>query len=123
MSIQSLDLVWIVVKDLKEAVQFYTEVVGMELKELHEGYGWAELSGHTGGARLGIAQENEKDSVRAGQNGVVTLSVKDLLLAKADLEKKGALMVGDVMEVPGMVKLQMVQDTSGNHFQLVQVLN
>ena len=123
MAIQSFDLAWIVVKDLQKSIQFYTEIVGMELKELHEEFGWAELSGSEGGARLGLSQENNKEVLSAGQNAVITLSVKNLLSAKAEMEKKGASMVGDIMEIPHVVKLQMVKDLSGNFFQLVEVLH
>ena len=123
MAIQSFDLAWIVVKDLQKSIQFYTEIVGMELKELHEEFGWAELSGSEGGARLGLSQENNKEVLSAGQNAVITLSVKNLLTAKAEMEKKGASMVGDIMEIPHVVKLQMVKDLSGNFFQLVEVLH
>lgn len=123
MPIKSFDLAWIVVKDLKQAVQFYTEVVGMKLNEFHEGFGWAELAGHEGGSRLGIAQESDKESIKAGQNAVITLSVKDLAKSVQALKEKGADLVGEVVEIPQMVKLQMVKDASGNYFQLVQILH
>lgn len=115
-----MHLAWIVVKDIKKAIKFYTETVGMKLLEFDERYGWAELSGQDNGARLGIAQKNDREKVQPGQNAIVTLSVENLEKAKADLVKKGAKMEGDIMEVPGIVKLQMVVDQDGNHFQLVE---
>ena len=122
MTIQSIDLAWIVVNDLKSAVKFYTEVVGLKLDELHEQFGWAELSGHDGGARLGIAQKNDQDPIQPGQNAVVTLKVADIKQAIANLSKKNVKMIGDVLEIPGQVKLQTAIDQDGNHFQLVEVL-
>jgi hypothetical protein len=38
------------------------------------------------------------------------------------LIKKQVKMLGEMMEVPGHVKLQMFQDSDGNHFQLAQML-
>ena len=50
MHIDSMDLAWIVVKDLKQAIQYYTETVGLKLMVYDEKFGWAELQGHNGGA-------------------------------------------------------------------------
>jgi predicted enzyme related to lactoylglutathione lyase len=121
MPAKSMDLAWIVVKDLKKAVKFYTDVIGLKLLELSEEFNWAELEGKEGGARLGIAQMDE-EGFEAGENAFLTFSVSDLLLAKTELEKKGAKFIGEVEEVPGHVRMLMVIDLDGNRFQLVQKL-
>jgi predicted enzyme related to lactoylglutathione lyase len=123
MEIKSMDLVWIVVNDLKKAVKFYTETVGFQLKELNEHYGWAELEGKHGGARLGIAQCQIKseDDVLPGQNAIMTFTVENLDTAKTKLSKQGAKLIGSVQEAPGQVKLQMVADADGNRFQLAEL--
>ena len=41
MRTNSIDLVWIVVKDFKNAVKFYTEVAGLKVVEMKEEWGWA----------------------------------------------------------------------------------
>lgn len=120
MNIKGIYLSWIVVKDIRSAIDFYTKVLGLKLKVFEEKYGWAELCGSEGGSTLGIAQQNDFDKIPAGQNAVVTLSVEDLIKAKEELIQKGAQMVGDIMEVPGHVKLQMVIDPDGNRMQLVE---
>ncbi len=123
MKTKSIDLVWISVKDLKKAVAFYTQVVGLELLEMSEEWGWAELEGHAGGARLGIAQYKENDSpIKPGQNGVVSYTVKNLEESIKGLKEEGAKLVGEVDEVPGHVKMQLVQDIDGNLFHLTEVL-
>lgn len=122
MRVDSIDLIWVVVKDLKTAIKFYTEVVGLKIVELNEQFGWAEMTGHDGGMRLGIAQQNDMDALPPGQNAIVTLSVADLVKAKADLSHKGVTMVGDILEIPGIVKMQMIVDKDGNQLQLVQTL-
>ena len=121
---KSLDLAWIVVKDFKKAIQFYTETVGLKLGNVDENYGWAELQGHNGGAYLGIAQEQSgKDGLKSGQNACVTFTVDNIEKAISDLKKKGAHCVGPLQEVPGHVKLQMVTDEDGNSFQIVEKLD
>ncbi len=124
MAAQTLGLAWIVVDDLKKAVAFYTEVIGLKLMEVHEAFGWAELEGTEGGARLGIAQQCLKDDEgnKAGQNAIITLTVANLEESLKRLIEKGANLVGEIQEVPGHVKMQTVRDLDNNRFQLVQVL-
>ncbi|MGC1878101.1 MAG: VOC family protein [Rhabdochlamydiaceae bacterium] len=124
MNLKSMNLAWIVVNDLKKAVKFYTETVGLKLNTLDEQFGWAELEGNDGGARIGIAQmkPNSEDGVEPGQNAILTFTVLNLEEAIADLLKKSAKLLGDIQVVPGHVKLQMVADVDGNRFQLVETI-
>ncbi len=122
MSAKSMNLAWIVVKDLKQAVKFYTEVVGLKLKDMHEQMGWAELEGVDGGARLGIAQAQQEPTVAAGSNAVVTFTVNDIEKVVETFLQKGAQCLGKIQEIPGHVKLQMVRDADGNCFQLAEML-
>ena len=122
MQVKEIGLCWIVVKDINEAVKFYTEVVGLKLMELHEDYGWAELEGYEGGSRLGIAQANPVDGMVPGQNAVVTFTVANIEKSKSEIERKGGKCEGDIIEVPGHVKMQTVMDADGNRFQLCQLL-
>lgn len=123
MQVKEIGLSWIVVKDIKAAVQYYTNVVGLKLMEFNEQYGWAELEGHEGGSRLGIAQENPQEKVSAGQNAVITFTVANLDKAKKEMIQKGARCEGDVLEVPGHVKMQTVMDRDGNRFQICELLH
>lgn len=121
METQGIFLTWIVVKDIQKAIKFYTEVVGLELKEYHEEFRWAEFSG-PGGSILGIGQEEEGCDVKAGANGVVTVAVKDLSKAIEHFKAKGAQLVGDVVEIPHHVKMQTFVDADGNTMQIVEKL-
>ena len=123
MQVKSIGLSWIVVKDVKAAIKYYTEIVGLKLMEFDEQYGWAELEGHEGGSRLGIAQENPHENIKAGQNAVITFTVKDLEKAKSEMIKKGAECEGEVLEIPGHVKMQTVIDRDGNRFQMCELLH
>jgi predicted enzyme related to lactoylglutathione lyase len=118
---QGIHLSWISVKNLQEAIQFYTEVVGLTVQEQSPEYGWAELSGPSG-CILGIAQDCDQSDVKPGSNAVVTVTVDDLDKACLLFKQKGAQLVGDVMEVPNHVKIQTFKDHDGNTLQLVQKL-
>ena len=121
MAIQEMGLVWIVVSQMEKAIDFYTKILGFTLNEHHPEYKWAELSSPDG-RRLGIAEENPQENVKAGSNAVITLSVADIDESKKDLSAKGLKFIGDIIEVPGHVKLQTFADSDGNTFQLAQKL-
>ena len=116
-----IKLSWIVVKDIKEAVKFYTEIAGFALQELSEEYKWAELTGPEG-SRLGIAQESEDNNIKAGSNTITAISVENIDEAISFFKEKEVKLVGDIMEVPGHVKIQTFLDVDGNTMQIVQVL-
>lgn len=122
---KSIGMVWIVVKDFKRAVKFYTEVAGLKLVEMNEEWGWAELEGHDGdGSRLGIAQQRAEveDPIQPGQNAVLTITVDNIEKAVKSLHQQGAQLIGPIEEVPGHVKMQMIRDTEGNYFQVVETI-
>ncbi len=123
MSVKEIGLSWIVVKDIKAAVRYYTEVVGLDLLEFNEQFRWAELQGRDGGAILGIAQESPQEQIKAGQNAVVTFTVDDIEKVKEEMVQKGAKAEGDILEVPGHVKMQTFIDAYGNRFQLCEVVH
>lgn len=122
MAIKNFGLAWIVVADLQKALDFYITTIGLKLNEHHPEFGWAELAGEDGGAILGIAQGNDKELIQPGQNAIVTLTVDNLAQSKAELTQKHVKWVGDVIEIPGHVKMQFFKDLDGNTFQLVETL-
>ena len=119
-----LDLAWITVTDVKKAKTFFTEVLGLEVRTDNAEYGWLELVAKDGGAALGVGQcSDEYTEVKAGQNAIVTFTVDDIIKTKAEFEKKGVKMLGDIVEVPGHVKMLFFCDNDGNKFQVVQLLD
>lgn len=120
--VKEIQLSWIVVTDLKAAIKFYEDVVGLKLTQNSEEFGWAEMSGQEGGALLGIAQSNAEEEVKPGQNAIVTFTVENIDIAKADMAKKGAQFIGNIIEIPGHVKMQTFNDKDGNRFQIVEML-
>lgn len=122
MKIKGSFLSWIVVKDLKKSKKFFEEI-GLKSGQCAEEFGWLEFSGHEGGASLGIAAESDKSEIPVGSNAVVTFTVENIEEAVKELKKKGVKLLGDIMEVPGHVKLQSFCDPDGNHFQLAELLD
>ena len=122
MKTQGIHLSWIVVKDVKKAIKFYTDVVGLTLREFHEEFGWAELSGPSG-TFLGIAQESTSDDMKAGKNAIVTVTVDNIEKARKDFLSKKVNLIGDIVEIPGHVKMQTFSDADGNTFQLCECLS
>ena len=120
MAVKKSELSWITVSDWEKAKTFFTEVVGLEVVSAQEQYGWMELRGAGGGALLGVAKSHEGGGLSPGQNAVVTFTVDNIVATKADMESKGVAFVGDIMEVPGQVKLALFKDPDGNLFHLVQ---
>lgn len=121
MKAKGFHLAWIVVKDLDKAIDFYTQTVGLQLKELHQEFRWAELSGPEG-AILGIGEENGQSEIPAGGNAVITITVEDMDKALEHFNSKGAKLIGEPLEIPGHVKMQTFTDRDGNTLQLVQKL-
>lgn len=121
-NVKGIHLNWIIVKDVEAAIKYYTEVLGLNLHHFSKEHGWAELSGNEGSV-LGIAQENQKFGKKAGTNAVITITVEDINKAREELLKKKAKIVGEILEVPGHVKLQTLEDADGNMLQLAQKLD
>ncbi len=119
MQVNGISLGWIVVKDLDAAIAYYTDVVGLKMREHTPEFGWAEFEGENG-MTLGLSQENEQNPEKAGSNAVMCVSVKSLDDAIAHYKEKGARLVGEVIVVPGHVKMQTFVDPDGNAFQLVE---
>lgn len=117
-----ISLSWIVVKDIEAAVKFYTQTVGLTLREFNPHYGWAELSGPEGSI-LGLAKENMEQNAKAGTNAVITVTVDNIAKARDEFLKKGVTLIGDVIEVPGHVKMQTFQDRDGNTLQMVELIS
>ena len=121
------DLSWIMVSDIKKAKKFFTEVLGLEVRTDNSEYNWLELMPKDGGAMLGIGQANADSDcgkdVLPGSNAIVTFTVDNLEATKAEFEKKGVNILGDIMEVPGHVKMLLFSDLDGNKFQVCELLD
>ncbi len=125
MAIKSIDLSWIVVSDLKKAKELFVDTLGFKAEVYEEQYGWMELVAPEGGMRLGVAMASDPSSCTSGKpgsNAVVTMTVDNLEESIKEFKTKGVTFQGDIIEIPGHVKLIFFTDADGNRFQLVQNL-
>lgn len=129
MDVKSFGLAWVVVSDLKKAKKFFKETLGLKVHTEAEEYGWMECCGsEKGSAFIGVAQhqegaKKEECPTLPGSNAVITLTVEDIVQARNELKQKGVQLIGDILEVPGHVKMQTFADPDGNIYQLCQKLD
>ena len=102
------------ITDAERATNFYESVLG--LKKSFEMDGWAEFNG--GGndeAAIGISngQHTPKE-----HGATIVLRVDDIERERKRLEATGVKFEGKTEEIPGMVKLAIFRDPSGNRLQL-----
>lgn len=121
MAIKKISLSWVTVSDIEKAQAFFKDCCGLEVTGGSSAeHGWLELVGKEGGALLGVGQARQEGHDKVGVNAVVTMMVDDIVVTKQEMEKKGVVFVGDIMEVPGHVKLATFVDPDNNTYQLVQ---
>ena len=106
------------VSDFERAIEWYQDVLGLELVYKLEKYGWCEMSTATKHVTIGLGQTEEQ---KAG--GVTpTFGVIDIDAARKHLESKDVRFDGDTYEIEGMVRLAMFYDPDGNSFMLAESL-
>jgi predicted enzyme related to lactoylglutathione lyase len=108
-------LAWYQVSDLEAAKKFYGDVMG--LNKVFEMDGWVEFSHKEGGVAIGLSANG------SGQSGAtIVLRVDDMDRTREELSRNGVEFIGEVEEIPGVVKLCTFRDSSGNQLQLAQPL-
>jgi predicted enzyme related to lactoylglutathione lyase len=112
-----LSVAWFSAKNFEQAKKFYGETLG--LKKTFEMDQWAEFAGAEGEAAIGVSGGGHA----ANEPGAtVVLRVDDIERERKRLEGSGVKFEGKTEEIPGMVKLAIFRDPSGNRLQLCQVL-
>lgn len=122
MAIRGIELAWISVTDMKRAKSFFVDKLGLKINADTPEYGWMEFEGKDGGCLLGVGSGSGHPDLKAGHNAVVTFTVDDIEKTKAELARKGVTIVGEIIEVPGHVKMLFIKDEDGNFFQVCQSL-
>lgn len=121
--VKSIDLAWVVVKNFEQGVEFYRDVLGLEIKDYSPEWKWVEFEGYKGGARLGLCEACDMTPVGPGGNAVVSFSVDDIDAASLFFKQKGLELVGEKQVIPGHVAMQLGRDPSGNLIHIVQTLS
>lgn len=122
MKINKMALAWITSDNLEKSKDFFANTLGLKIDVETREYGWMELVAQDESFRLGVGRCDEHNPVKPGQNAILTMTVDDIAAAKKELESKSAKIIGDIVEVPGHVKMLTFEDPDGNKFQLVEEL-
>ena len=112
-----INVSWYLVDDLEASKKFYGEALG--LKKVFEMDGWCEFGQAEGAPTIGLNQRRDDDPERGA---TVVLRVENLEESTKRLKAKGVKFEGEVMEVPGVVRIATFRDPSGNRLQLCQVI-
>lgn len=116
--INGLDNVYYFVTDIKRAVEFYSEILGLEV--LDEDDHWATIS--LNDVRLGLHRANSKDFAKSSKQrsgATVTLSVEDIDQAHDYFESKGVKFLGPISKNPWGSHVSFT-DPDGNLLDLRQ---
>lgn len=115
------ELTWVAVSDLERARHFFTKVLKLKETTYSKEYAWAEYEGKEGGGRIGIAHKSTSSPIQPGQNGVITLTVPNIEKAIKELSAANVKLVGELVHVPNVLKMQIFLDEDKNHYQLVEL--
>lgn len=107
-------LIQVAVADLERSVAFYRDTLGLPFESRIEALKWARFTLPTG-AVLGLG---EKQQVAGSGSMSINISVQDFDAAYALLGERGVSFVGEVVEIPGVVRLAEFTDPDGNRLQL-----
>lgn len=120
MLVKTMGLPWITVLDIKQAKNFYVNVMGFEIVEENTVANWLEVK--CGESILGIWQTFPGSLDKAGQNAIITFTVDNIEATREVLQEKGMTFVGDIAEIPGVFRVATYVDQDNNKFQLYQSL-
>jgi catechol 2,3-dioxygenase-like lactoylglutathione lyase family enzyme len=107
------------VSDLDKAIDWYGDVLGLELVYKLDQHGWCEMSTATRHVTIGLGQTEE---LKLG-GPTPTFGVMDIEASRKHLESKDVRFDGDTYEIEGMVKLCMFYDPDGNAYMLAESLD
>ena len=108
-------LAWYPVENLDAARRFYGEILG--LRKVFEMPGWVEYAHAEKATAIGLAEQPS-----APKGATVVLKVENIEKSRQELTRQGVKFDGPTQEIPGVVKLALFRDPSGNPVQLAQPL-
>jgi predicted enzyme related to lactoylglutathione lyase len=106
------------VSDLRAAVAWYTKKLGFEKGFAAPAAGWAEVTSPVKKVTIGL----NTNGARGGGGFTPVLGVKDITRAVTTLKRRKVQLDGDIVEIPGMVKLATFRDLDGNRLMLAESL-
>jgi catechol 2,3-dioxygenase-like lactoylglutathione lyase family enzyme len=113
--VDGLDLVYYWVSDLGRAVEFYRDVLGLDLVR-QDGLSWAQFD--AGGRRFALHRAAEGQPYHGG-SATAVFRVRDLDAAKAALAARGIPVERDG-DVEGFARFCSIRDPEGNVVELIE---
>ena len=105
------------VSDLDRAIDWYRDVLGFTLLYKQDEMAWCELSSGVDRVNVGLSERRE---VGGTGGATLTFGVTDLEAAKAALDGRGVRQDGDILEIPGLVRLLTFFDPDDNALMFYQ---
>lgn len=106
------------VSDLDRSIAWYRDILGFELLYRLDDGTWCELK--TGVDKVNVGLSGRREGGGAG-GATLTFGVDDIEAAKAELDSKGVRQDGEIMEIPGLVRLLTFFDPDDNALMFYQV--
>ena len=105
------------VSELDRSIGWYEKVLGFKLLYKADDIAWCELSTGVGRVNVGLSERRE-----GGGSGGATLTfgVTDLEAAKSVLDANAVRQDGDIVEIPGLVRLLTFFDPDDNALMFYQ---
>lgn len=112
MKIRDIDFVAYPVSDLKRSIDFYANVIGLELESTFEdSYAEFDINGKA------FAIGTYPGWTPGQTKGAAAFNVEDIYAAREELRSKGVEPVSDIIETP-VCRMLFVPDPDGNTFLL-----
>ena len=108
------------VTDLDRSLSWYRDTLGFTLLYKRDDIAWCELE--TAVARVNVGLSERREAGGAG-GATLTFGVADLDAAKAALDQRQVRQDGDIVEIPGLVRLLTFYDPDDNALMFYQDLS
>lgn len=107
------------VTDLNRSLAWYRDLLGFTLLYRRDDIAWCELATGVQRVNVGLSERQEAGGIGGA---TLTFGVEDIAAAKAALDAQGVRQDGDVVEIPGLVRLLTFFDPDDNALMFYQDL-
>ncbi len=116
LSVKSLQCVYVSAVDFEDAVSFYQDVLGLNLK-FQDGNLWAEFD--VGGDIFAVCSA-DKSAIKPGLGAVTVFEVDDLDSSLLILEERGVIVDEEIVDMGKHGRWLTLRDRSGVPIQLFE---
>ncbi len=108
------------VSDMEASIQWYEENLGLELLYKKDDIRWCEMKTSIPGVSIGFS---EVESVEVVGGPTLVFGVDDIEAAYNELKGREVRFDGEIMTIPGLVKLATFFDRDGHKYMFSQSLS